>query len=134
MKFMLCFAVVVLFQMISSAYGSKAQFRECVKELGIPEDKLAEGRKKATNIPELRCLGACLMKKKGELEAGNKMNWDKVRENSVKYFKDNTDKVVQARQECAEQSKAITDECNFVNEMQKCTAVKIKDLRKLIKA
>lgn len=33
------------------------------------------------------------------------MNWDKVRENSEKYFKDNTDKVVQARQDCADKGK-----------------------------
>ncbi|XP_051153819.1 uncharacterized protein LOC127277045 [Leptopilina boulardi] len=133
MKCVLFFAGIVLFQMISTAYGKKEFFNECAKELGITEAALKEAREQKKDKPEFRCLGACMLKKIGELEEGNKMNWDKVEENASKHFGDKSNDIVKVKQECVEESKAIADECDFVKAVHKCLFEKIPDMRKYMK-
>ncbi|XP_051164557.1 uncharacterized protein LOC127283609 [Leptopilina boulardi] len=130
MKYVLFFAGVVLFQMMSTVHGNKEMFLACAKELGISEAALKEGPGKNMKKPEFRCIHACVMKKDGSLEAGNKLNLDKMRENAPKHLGDKADAMINAATECAETSKNITDECDFVNELFHCIFEKIPDLKK----
>ncbi|XP_051154418.1 general odorant-binding protein 28a [Leptopilina boulardi] len=133
MKYILFFAGVVLFQVMSTAYGNKEYMLACAKELGISEATLSEGPEKNKGKPEFRCFAACIMKKDGSLDANNKINESKLRENTAKYFGDKTDDIMKAGSECAEKSKAITNECDFVNAVDLCILEKIPDLPKFFK-
>ncbi|XP_043476905.1 uncharacterized protein LOC122507947 [Leptopilina heterotoma] len=130
MKYVLFFSGVVLFQMISTAYGSKEFALACAKELGIPEATLKEGPQANMGKPEFRCFVACVMKKDGTLEPGNKINAAVMKAHTAEHFGGKADAVFAAGAECAEQSKGIADECDFVNAINKCIFAKIPDIGK----
>ncbi|XP_033208637.1 general odorant-binding protein 19d-like [Belonocnema kinseyi] len=126
MKFVLFIAGVVLLQVTGSQchHPPPPEFLECAKEAGISEDMLKDGPVAHKGQPEFKCLTACMMKKKGELEAGNTINLDKLKANRPPKYADKFAEMDNADQECADTAKGNTDECDFANAFKECLHTK----------
>ncbi|XP_033209469.1 general odorant-binding protein 19d-like [Belonocnema kinseyi] len=122
MKFLLFIAGVVLLQVTGSQSNPPPppEFSECAKEAGISEDMLKHGPEAHKGLSEFKCLTACMMKKKGELEAGNNINLDKLKANRPANLADKAAEMEKADQECAETAKGTADECDFANAFKEC--------------
>ncbi|XP_033208638.1 uncharacterized protein LOC117167659 [Belonocnema kinseyi] len=126
MKSLLFIAVVVLIQMAGSErHHPRPEFFECAEEAGIAKELLKEGFNANKDRPEFKCFSACIMKKRGLLESGNKINLDKMKENRSPKFADKAAEIDEAEQECAEKVAGIEDECDFVNAYKECMQNKV---------
>ncbi|XP_051154417.1 uncharacterized protein LOC127277367 [Leptopilina boulardi] len=129
MKYTIFFAGVVLFQLMSIALcDHKKLVLECAKELGITEAMLKLGHDKNLSNPKFRCFDACLMKKDGSLEPGNKVNHEKLLSHAKQFYGDKFDAVIKALIECDKAQKAIADECDYINAIYACVVKKVPNI------
>ncbi|XP_043476907.1 general odorant-binding protein 72 [Leptopilina heterotoma] len=131
MKFVLFFVGIMLHQLMGADADRKEHFKACAQELKITKDMMKEARETKTfDKPEFKCLSACVAKRAGILEPGNKYNMDKVKDMVNKKFPDKAADIIKAKEECVAGAKGIADECDFARSIDSCFFKKIPDMRK----
>lgn len=99
----------------------KKNFDECRTELGMTiEEERELHRKRDFKNEKMRCMPACLMKKDGVLQEGNKINMDVLIEKAQR-FRAVTDDAKKTFQDCYEKAKDKTEECEFARNFMHCT-------------